>query len=178
MNEGLISQRYATAIFRYARSLRADTIVYEKMKLFLENYQAHPDLQKALLNPVLSPRDKEMLLSTSIGIEPGKVYMRGIRLLIKNRRERHLRTIALMYGELYRKAHGIVPVNIVTARQLPEEVMENIRGTVREKISEKAEFTATVDPEIIGGFILKAGTRQLDASVRRQLDEIRKSYEL
>ena len=55
MNEGLISQRYAKALFRYAKELGVDGMVYEKMQLFLENYTAYPDLQKALLNPVLSP---------------------------------------------------------------------------------------------------------------------------
>ncbi len=178
MNEGLIPKRYAKAIFRYARSLHADKEVYEKMNLFLEIFQAHPALQKALLNPVLSLEDKELLLSTSVGIEPVQAYMRGIRLLIKNHRERDLRTIALMYGELYRKAHGIVQVNIVTARPLPEEVMERIRAAVRKKIAGEIEFTASADPEIIGGFILKAGSHQLDASVRRELSLIRKGYGL
>lgn len=55
MNEGLISQRYAKALFRYAKELGVEELVYEKMKLFLENYEAYPDLQKALLNPVCLP---------------------------------------------------------------------------------------------------------------------------
>lgn len=46
MNEGLISQRYAKALFRYAKELGVEELVYEKMKLFLENYEAYPDLQK------------------------------------------------------------------------------------------------------------------------------------
>ena len=72
MDEGLIARRYAKAVFRYAQELNAADAVYEKMKLFEKNYIAHPDLQKALLNPLLSPEDKEMLLSTAIGIEPGE----------------------------------------------------------------------------------------------------------
>ena len=72
MDEGLIARRYAKAVFRYAQELNATDAVYEKMKLFEKNYIAHPDLQKALLNPLLSPEDKEMLLSTAIGIEPGE----------------------------------------------------------------------------------------------------------
>ena len=67
MDEGLIARRYAKAVFRYAQELNAADAVYEKMKLFEKNYIAHPDLQKALLNPLLSPEDKEMLLSTAIG---------------------------------------------------------------------------------------------------------------
>ena len=53
MDEGLIARRYAKAVFRYAQELNAADAVYEKMKLFEKNYIAHPDLQKALLNPLL-----------------------------------------------------------------------------------------------------------------------------
>ena len=96
MNEGLIARRYATAILKVAQAHGAAGEVYEKMKLFEQNYIAHPDLQKALMNPVLSPADKENLLTTAIGIEPGMFYVRGIRLLIHNHREMYIRQIALM----------------------------------------------------------------------------------
>ena len=97
MDEGLIARRYAKAVFRYAQELNAADAVYEKMKLFEKNYIAHPDLQKALLNPLLSPEDKEMLLSTAIGIEPGEAYIKGIRLLIRNHREMYVRSICLCF---------------------------------------------------------------------------------
>lgn len=174
MNEGLIAQRYARALFRYASESGADGLVYEKMKIFVENYLMHPDLQKALLNPVLSARDKELLLSTAIGIEPGEVYLRGIRLLIRNHREAYMRTIALIYEDMYRKAHGIVQVKIVTAQKLSDEVIAKIEAMVTRHTPGKVEFSCMADPEIIGGFILKIGSRQLDASVRNELRQLKK----
>lgn len=173
MDEGLISQRYAKAMFRYARDLGVEGLVYEKMNMFLENYLAHPDLQKALLNPVLSPQDKEMLLSTAIGIEPGEAYLRGIRLLIRNHREMYMRTIALMYQKMYRKANNIIQVNVVTATELASSVMEKIQGVVKSHTDSRVEFLHSTDPSIIGGFILKVGSEQLDASVRRELKLVR-----
>ncbi len=174
MNEGLISQRYAKAFFRYAKEVGAETAVYEKMKVFLENYQTHPHLQKALLNPVLSAKDKELLLSSAIGIDPGEVYVRAIRLIIKNHREGYIRTIALMYEELYRKAEHILLVKIITAAPLSEAVVAKIQETVRKHTPYKLEFSTFVDPSLIGGFILHMGSEQLDASVRKELKEIRK----
>lgn len=174
MDEGLISQRYAKALFRYARDLKADDIVYDKMKLFLENFQSHPHLQKAMLNPVLSPRDKELLLSTAIGIEPEEAYMRFIRLLIKNHREGYMKRIALLYEDIYRKAHGILLVNIVTATVLSESAIRKIKETIARHTKQKLEFSTSVDAEIIGGFVLRMGTEQLDASARKELKEIKK----
>ena len=154
MDEGLIARRYAKAVFRYAQELNAADAVYEKMKLFEKNYIAHPDLQKALLNPLLSPEDKEMLLSTAIGIEPGEAYIKGIRLLIRNHREMYVRSICLMFQKIYRAANGIIRVKIITAMELSDE------------------FVHKVDPSIIGGFILQIGSRQLDASLMKELKEM------
>lgn len=175
MNEGLISQRYAKALFRYAKGLGVDGLIYEKMHLFLENYLAYPDLQRALLNPVLSPKDKELLLSTAIGIEPGEAYIRGIRLLIRNHRESYMRTIALIYEDMYRKAHGIIRVEIITADKLSPVVIDKIKAMVTDRTKREVEFTTTVNPDIIGGFILRVGSEQLDVSVRQELKQIRKS---
>ena len=83
MDEGLIARRYALAMLKVAQKYNAAEEVYQKMKTFEQNYISHPDLHKALLNPILSPRDKEQLLTIAIGIEPGTLYLRGIRLLIK-----------------------------------------------------------------------------------------------
>ena len=117
MNEGLIARRYATAMLKVAQAHGAAGEVYEKMKLFEQNYVSHPDLQKALTNPVLSPKDKENLLTTAIGIDPGIFYIRGIRLLIHNHREMYIRQIGLMYQRLYRQAYHIGRVKIIMATQ-------------------------------------------------------------
>ncbi|KIO44045.1 MULTISPECIES: F0F1 ATP synthase subunit delta [Porphyromonadaceae] len=173
MDEGLIARRYAKALFRYAQSLGVEELVYDKMKLFQANYISHPDLQKALLNPMLSVDDKIQLLSTAIGIEPGQAYLRAIRLLIKNHREMYMRSICLMYQKLYREAYGIIRVKVVTATDLKEEGLERIKAFVRKHTDKTIEFVHKIDPAIIGGFILVIGTRQLDASLLRELKDIR-----
>lgn len=173
MNEGLIARRYATAILKVAQAHGAAGEVYEKMKLFEQNYIAHPDLQKALMNPVLSPADKENLLTTAIGIEPGMFYVRGIRLLIHNHREMYIRQIALMYQRLYRQAYHIGRVKIITATPLSKEVIDRIKKLVTDRTSNTIEFVERVDPSIVGGFILRVNSKQLDLSVCRGLREFK-----
>lgn len=174
MNEGLIARRYALAMLKVAQKKNAAKEVYEKMKLFEQNYISHPDLHKALMNPVLSPRDKELLLSTAIGIEPGTVYLKGIQLLIKNHREMYIRSICLMYQKLYRKAYQIGRVKIITAVALNEEVMNRIKKLVTDRTSKQIEFVERVDPSIIGGFILRVNSMQLDNSIGSELKEVAK----
>ena len=176
MNEGLISRRYATALLKFAQERGAADAVYEKMKLFEQNYIAHPDLHKALMNPVLSLRDKELLLSTAVGIEPGDIYIRGIRLLLKNHREAYVRSICLMYQQIYRKAYHIVRVSVSTATDMDDEVLGRIKTLVGRVTSDKIEFDHRIDPSVIGGFILKVDSVQLDSSISRELKDLRLKF--
>lgn len=174
MNEGLIARRYALAMLKVAQKYNAAKEVYDKMVLFEQNYIAHPDLHKALMNPVLSPRDKEMLLSTAIGIDPDTVYLRGIRLLIRNHREMYIRSICLMYQKLYRKVYHIGRVKIITATELDEAVLNRIKRLVTDRTEREIEFVEKVDPSIIGGFILRVNSMQLDHSVQSELRKVAK----
>ena len=166
MDEGLIARRYALAMLKVAQKYNAAEEVYQKMKNFEQNYISHPDLHKALLNPILSPRDKEQLLTIAIGIEPGTLYLRGIRLLIKNHREMYIRSICLMYQ--------IGRIKIITAVALKQETLDRIKKLVTDRTSRQIEFVEKVDPAIIGGFVLRVNSMQLDYSVGGELKKIAK----
>ena len=84
-----------------------------------------------------------------------------------------MRSICLMYQKLYREAYGIIRVKVVTATDLKEEGLERIKAFVRKHTDKTIEFVHKIDPAIIGGFILVIGTRQLDASLLRELKDIR-----
>ena len=172
MNEGLIARRYAMAMLKVAQKLDAAKDVYEQLKLFEQNYIAHPDLHKALLNPILSPRDKESLLTTAIGIENSELYTRGIRLLIANHREMYVRSICLMYQHLYRKKYNIGRVKIVSAAPLDKLTLERIKKMVADCELRELEYVEQIDPSLVGGFILQINSKQLDCSVSRELREL------
>ena len=165
MNEGLIARRYAKALYDFALEKDVSREIYDEMKLFERNSIAHPDLHKALSNPALTPEQKEMLLVTATGIDVGEVYVKFVRLLIKNHREMYMRSICLLYQRIYREANGIV-------RVMPAEMQEKIKAFVKRQVEKPLEFVFEVEPSILGGFIIQMGARQLDASSRRELKDI------
>lgn len=175
MNEGLIARRYALALLKVAQKYHAEEEIYQKMKLFEQNFISHPDLQKALLNPVLSPRDKEQLLTTAVGIEPGNFYIKGIRIIIKNHREMYFRSICLMYQKLYRQIYQIGRVRIITATAMDRGIVDRIKKLITDRTSKQIEFVERIDPSIIGGFILRVNSKQLDNSIAGELKKIAKS---
>lgn len=178
MNEGLIARRYAMAILKVAQKENAAAEVYEVVKQFEQNYTAHPGLHKALLNPVVSAHDKESLLVTALGLDqPGELYLRGIRLLIANHREMYIRLIGLMYQKLYREVYRIGRVKIISAVKLDDLTLERVKRLAKQDTSyETFEFVEQTDPALIGGFIVRIGTRQLDFSVGGELRKLAKAF--
>ena len=170
MDEGLISRRYAKALLKFAQDRGTTDQIYEEVKKFEENFVSHPELQKALLNPVLSAKDKESLLAAAVGVAPGEDYL---RLVIHNRREAYIRSIYLMYQELYRELKQIAQVRIITAMELNEEAIGKIKSLILQKAGQEVEFIHEVDPSIIGGFIVRVDSMQLDASVNKELKLLR-----
>ena len=102
----------------------------------------------------------------------GEAYIKGIRLLIRNHREMYVRSICLMFQKIYRAANGIIRVKIITAMELSDETMDKIKEFVQRHTDKTIEFVHKVDPSIIGGFILQIGSRQLDASLMKELKEM------
>lgn len=178
MNEGLIARRYALAILKVAQKENAAGEVYEVVKQFEQNYVAHPGLHKALVNPVVSTRDKESLIVAALGLEhPGELYLRGIRLLIANHREMYIRLIGLMYQKLYREVYRIGRVKIISAVKLDNKTLERVkRLAMQEGDYSTLEFVEQTDPALIGGFIVRIGSRQLDFSVGGELRKLAKEF--
>ena len=172
MNEGVIARRYAKALFRYAGEQGRGAEVYEEMKALEGSYVAHPELHRTLQNPMVSPRQKEMLLATAVGATPSEEWRRLVGLLVRNHRETCVLAVSRMYQRMYREANGIERVRVLTARELPEESQRRIMAHVEGETSKRIEFVHEVDESLIGGFVLQVGSRQLDASIRRELRDI------
>ena len=84
----------------------------------------------------------------------------------------YVRSICLMFQRIYRAANGIIRVKITTAMELSDETMDKIKEFVRNHTDKTIEFVHKVNPSIIGGFVLEVGSRQLDASLLKELKEI------
>ncbi|MCH5329098.1 MAG: F0F1 ATP synthase subunit delta [Coprobacter sp.] len=173
MNEGLVSRRYAKSLLKYAQDRRTAEQMYKKMKVLEESFVTHPDLEKSLHNPVLSVQDKENLLLAAVGTAAGEDFLRFIRLVIKNRRESFMRSIGLMYQKLYRELNHISLAQITTAVPVGGEILDKIKQLISRQAGQTVEYTYRIDPSIIGGFVLKIDSMQLDASVDKELKLLR-----
>ena len=176
MNEGLIARRYAKALLKYAQEKDKTLPVYEAARQVEASFIARPDLQEALLNPVLSAGEKEALMLSAAGVDAAssEEYLRFARLLLHERREDHLRQIMLMYQKIYRDVNHLVRAQIITAAPLDKKILSRIEAIIEQHCpGARLEFEHMVDPGIIGGFVLNVGGEQLDASLEKELKQLR-----
>ncbi len=173
MNSGMVSMRYARALFSYALEKKAEDTIFSEMKILSENLASSSQLRATLDNPVLSTREKLELIKLAVGETVSDVFVRFIQLVLHQRRENHLQTISLVYLDLYRKYKNISVGKLVTACPVDDTTINKIKQLVKQKEEGTIEFVTEVDPKLGGGFILYIGTYRLDASVASQLSRIK-----
>ncbi len=174
MNDGLIPNRYAKALYKVANE-RGDTAqVYAQMNFLNDAYEAQAGLKKAVNNPFLPLADKLQLLCTAAGADGNGSTARFMELVVKNNRVDFMRDIALAFMRQYRENNGIARVEIVTATELGDNEINAIIDVVKNQLKGKTiELSKRVDPSLIGGFMVDVDSRVLDASVKNQLEKLR-----
>lgn len=176
MDIGIVSVRYAKALLGYATECKQDDVVYQEMTRVATTYQALPALGTALLNPVLSDEDKLRLLCTAAaeGGNCSATTQRFYRLLLEKKREDMMQFIAGAFISLYREQKHITSGKLTVASPVSPATEERMRKMVEGRIDSKVDFEVIVNPDIVGGFVLEYDTYRMDASLKGQLDDLRR----
>ena len=175
MQSGLIPHRYAMALYKYAAETKKTREVYEEMKTFIKSYLANPGMDKVLSNPFVKAADKRAVLLAAAG-KPGEDFQRFVTLILDHRREEFAILMALAYRDIYRTENHISQVRITTAAQLPEAEMKKLRSVVEKSFGGVTfEYEYSVDPALIGGFVIDVDSTRMDASLSGELEQLRQN---
>ena len=174
MNDGLIPNRYAKALYKHACEVGEAAEVYAQMKMLAESFASVDGLKSTIDNPFIAIEDKEKVLLKASGASKGGSLYKFIFLADKHSRVTMLQAMALAYVKIYRAEQRISQVEIVTACSLPEEKIKEITATVGKYLDGRSlETTTRVDESLIGGFVVKVDSVVLDASVKNELKKLR-----
>ena len=173
MSDGLIPRRYAKALYKYAVENGDAQEIYELLKKLSFRHAAIDELKRAVLNPEVSDEAKGAFMLKLAGGRPGSSLDKFLLLCVRNNRSEYLQKISLAYIDLYREANDIAPVEITTAVPMPEAELNAIVDIVKKRLGAKTlEIHQRVNPELIGGFTVAINGLVLDASVKRELNEL------
>ncbi|RZK89282.1 MAG: F0F1 ATP synthase subunit delta [Methylobacterium sp.] len=163
---GGVSGRYASALFDLARDERQVDATAEGLERFDALLKESADLRRLVRSPVFSGEEQ----AAAIGAILEKA---GITGLAANRRLFALPGMISAFRSLVRESKGIVRAEVRVAERPSDAVLEEIKASLRDVAKSEIDLDLHVDPSLIGGLIVKMGSRMVDASLRTKLNGIR-----
>ncbi len=177
MKETRSSLRYAKAILELAKKVGSETEVNNDMKLIVDTIAGSDDLKRMLKSPVINARDKNRILIALFGKKINSIVKGLFNLLEENKRMMILESIAKQYAVIYDYHKRIQVAKIITATPLTVALKEKILARIVKLTGKKVSMEDIVNPEILGGFILRVGDLQYDASISNQFNELKKEFD-
>lgn len=168
------AQRYARAVFELAKDAKALDAVEQDFAKFNAAWKESADLRDVARSPLVSPEDKAAGL-TAVAAKLGisDLGRKAIGVAAINRRAGELPAIAATYRKLVALERGARQVEIISARPLSDADKAAIVDALSKQLGAKVEAETSVDDSLIGGFVVRVGSRQFDASVKAKLDALR-----
>jgi F-type H+-transporting ATPase subunit delta len=148
-------------------------VVYEELADFVASVREVPELRAVLRNPELDPTTKAGLVQELLG-GADELVSNFLRLAAEKGRIGEIEEIARDLDRLVAELEGRLTVELTTAHELSEPEAHGIVETIEHASGRKVEATRKVDPTIIGGLVLQAGSLRVDASVRGRLERLRR----
>jgi F-type H+-transporting ATPase subunit delta len=168
-----LGEVYARALFEVAEEHEMLDDVRDQLGQFADAVHENRDLALFFFSPYFSTEEKKSGLHRAIeGAEP--IFMNFLETLIERHRMPVIFRIRARYEALWDEENRLLPVEVTSAVALDSETVDSIGKRVGEQTDRKIEVTTTVDPEILGGIVLRVGNFILDASIRNRLEQLRK----
>jgi len=175
MNESKITVRYAKALFELARESNTFEVYKNDIEMLYQCLREVPELMLMLKSPVVKVSDKYKLFEDTFRETFAPVTLSFIKLILERRREEYLEGISRYFLSLLKSQEGIQLAELVAAVPLNETLRKSIINFIHKKFNTKVELNEKVDERLIGGFILRVGDQQVDASISSKLERIKKS---
>ena len=169
-----IASVYARSLFEVATEADRIDQVREDLGQFTDALDEHNELQVFFFSPYFSTQEKKEGLDKAIsGTE--EIFHNFLELLIEKHRMPAVFRIRRAYDKLWEEENQLLPVEVTSAVELDESILERIGDQIGEQTGRKVELSSRVDENVLGGLVIRVGNSVLDASIRHRLEQLRKS---
>ncbi|MDO3426416.1 ATP synthase F1 subunit delta [Chryseobacterium sp. APV1] len=173
-----VAKRYAQGLLDFTNESGQTATVFSEMKDVVKIMKESADLNKFFMTPYIDSKKKvEVANEIFKGLSVSSKNL--ITLVIKHGRENQLKNIAQEFINKVEDINGVQRVTVTTATQLSKENLEEIlRNSNLVNTAANFDLQLNIKPEILGGYILRVGDQQIDASVKSKLNSIKKDFHL
>jgi F-type H+-transporting ATPase subunit delta len=168
-----VGGRYATALFELARDARTVDQVEASLATVRDALNGSPDLGRLTTSPLVARgAAAKALLATAerLGVDPTTRNFLGV--LAENRRLGQLPAIVRAYGRLAAQHRGETRAEVTSAHPLAPEQVSELKQQLRQRVGREVSVDLQVDPEILGGLVVRIGSQMIDSSIRTRLNTL------
>jgi F-type H+-transporting ATPase subunit delta len=168
-----LAQVYARSLFEVASEQGKLDMVREQLGAFADALAQSRELQTFFFSPYFSTQEKtDGLHRTVEGAD--ETVLNFLELLVENHRTPVVFRVRREFDRLWEDVNRLLPVEITSAVELDRSVADRIGEEIGRQTGRRVQLTSTVDPDVIGGLVLRVGNSILDASIRTRLEALRK----
>ncbi|WP_374166523.1 ATP synthase F1 subunit delta [Arcticibacter sp. MXS-1] len=176
MSEIQVASRYAKSLIDLAEEQNALEPIKSDIESFLQVVKSNAQLAAILRNPIINPDKKLAILDSLFGSNFNKVVLAFFRIMVNKGRAEVLYSTAKEFMNEYNKRKGIVKATVTSAAPLSAANLKAIEEVVKSATSSQVMLETKIDKDLIGGFVLKVGDRQFDASLVNNLNKLKKEF--
>ncbi len=168
-----IAQVYSRALFEIGQEQDKLDELREELSQFADALEENRDLAVFFFSPYFSSQEKKDGLGRVLE-DADESLVNFLEMLVENHRMPAIFRINRQYEALWQEENKLLPVHITSAIELDDETVAHIGDTIGKLTGQRVDISRRVDPEILGGIILRVGNSILDASIRSRLNRLRK----
>jgi F-type H+-transporting ATPase subunit delta len=168
-----IADVYARSLFEVATERDTLDVVREQLGQFADALSETRELQTFFFSPYFSTEEKKDGLAKAV-TDADETVFNFLELLLENHRMPVIFRVRREYDRLWEDANRLLPVQITSAVELDPSVAERVGEEIGRQTGRTVELTSNVDPELLGGIVVRVGNSILDASIRTRLENLRK----
>lgn len=169
-----LALRYANAAFELAAEERGIDRLASDFQTLKALLRESPELRKLVRSPLFSREDQAKGMEAVLArAGTGDLTRKLVLLLAQKRRLFALNDIIRAFEQQLARHRGEIAAEVTSARELSAAEMVELRTMLKDKLGREPRVTAHVDPKLLGGLVLKVGSRMIDSSLRTKLDSLR-----
>jgi F-type H+-transporting ATPase subunit delta len=169
-----IAEVYARSLFEVAKEHDVLDRVHDELGEFADALDDNRDLQVFLFSPYFSSDEKRDGVKKIVSDADERI-VNFLELLAERHRMPALFRIRREFEALWAEEHQLLPVTVTSAVELDEGLVDDIGKRIQEQTGREVELSSNVDPDVLGGLMVRVGNMVLDGTVRNRLERLRKT---
>jgi ATP synthase F1 delta subunit len=168
-----VAQVYSRSLFEVASEHGRLDRIRDELGMFADALAQNRELSVFFFSPYFSTQEKEDGLARTV-VDADETFVNFLRVLIENHRLPLIHRIRRQFDVLWKRENRQLPVEVTSAVALDPAVVQALEARIREQTGQHVQLESKVDPDILGGIVLRVGNSILDASVRNRLEQLRR----